>query len=68
MCAQHSDSNWKYNLHEWKFKTTRNGYIYCVGKLDDGTDWETSHVVSMDTLRDGYRVVTNHSVYYLWWY
>ncbi len=57
-----------YTLYNWKFETDRTGYsLYCVGDLYNGRGWETSSIVSMQTLRDGYEVTTRHSVYFLPW-
>ena len=54
-------------LYYWNFES-RNGYLYVFGELSDGRFWETSSIERFDTLRDGYRVVTRHSVYFLPWY
>ena len=56
-----------YTLYNWKFETNRHGYLFCVGDLDNGRGWETSSIVSLSTMRDGYEVVTQHSVYFLPW-
>ena len=57
-----------YTLYNWKFETDRSGYsLYCVGDLPNGRGWETSSIVSMQMLQDGYEVTTRHSVYFLPW-
>jgi hypothetical protein len=54
-------------LYYWNFEC-ENGYLYVVGEKEYGRIWETSAIERFDTLRDGYRVVTRHSVYFLPWY
>ena len=54
-------------LYYWNFEVS-NGYLYVVGENEYGRIWETSSVERFETLRDGYRVVTRHSVYFLPWY
>jgi hypothetical protein len=54
-------------LNYWKFEE-HNGYLYVFGELSNGRLWETSSIERFDTMRDGYRVVTRHSVYFLPWY
>ena len=60
-----------YTLYNWKFETDRSGYVlYCVGDLHtrwNRREWETTAIVSMQTLRDGYQVNTKNSVYFLPW-
>jgi hypothetical protein len=57
-----------YTLYDWKFETKHDGYtLYCVGELPNGRGWETSSVVSMNMMPDGYHVVTRNSEYFLPW-
>jgi len=60
-----------YTLTNWKFETDRDGYyLYCIGDFYDRWGkrrWETTAVISMETMHDGYEVVTQNSVYFLPW-
>ena len=55
-----------HRLYNWKFEV-EDGYLRCVGDLENGRGWQTSSVKSLETLRDGYLVVTGNSVYFLGW-
>ena len=55
-----------YNLYNWTFEV-EDGYLYCVGDLENGKGWQTSSIDRLITTRHGYRVVTRHSVYFLPW-
>jgi hypothetical protein len=55
-----------YTLYNWEFEV-EDGYLRCVGDLKYGRGWQTSSVERFETLRDGYRVVTKNSVYFLPW-
>ena len=56
-----------YTLYNWKFEMDKEGYLYCVGDWASGRGWETSYIERLETLRNGYRVVTHNSVYFLPW-
>lgn len=53
-----------YSLYDWWFEH-HDGYLYCVGYLNNGTLWETSSVDRIHNTSNGYRVVTRNSVYLL---
>ena len=55
-----------YYLYNWQFEVT-DGYLRCVGELSTGKEWQTSSIDRFTTTRDGYRVVTQNSVYFLPW-
>jgi len=45
-----------------------DGYLYCLGDWSNGRGWQTSYIDRLETVRGGYRVVTQNSVYFLPWY
>ena len=55
-----------YTLYNWKFEDD-DGYLRIVGDWSNGRRWQTSSVERFETLRNGYRVVTHNSVYFLPW-
>jgi hypothetical protein len=54
------------DLYNWWIET-EDHYIYVVGERRNGRLWETSEVVSIQTMPDHYRVHTENSVYKLFW-
>ena len=56
-----------YTLYNWKFEVD-DGYLRCVGDWSSGHGWQTSSIERFETLPNGYRVVTQNSVYFLPWY
>jgi|LakMenE22Apr09ns_1017241.scaffolds.fasta_scaffold49051_1 hypothetical protein len=57
-----------YTLYNWKFEGDNDGYLWIVGDWSNGRGWQTSSIDRFELLRDGYRVVTKNSVYFLPWY
>jgi len=55
-----------YYLYNWNLEVS-DGYLRFVGDLEDGRGWETSSVERLVTTRNGYRVTTRNSVYFLPW-
>ena len=53
-----------YSLYDW-FIEEENGYMYCVGYLNNGKLWQTSSVDRIHNTPQGYRVVTKNSIYLL---
>jgi hypothetical protein len=56
-----------YTLYNWSFEVSSDGYLRCVGDLDNGREWQTSSVDRLITTHYGYRVVTQNSMYFLPW-
>jgi len=54
-----------YTLYNWELVWDSDGYFRCTGELYNGKEWQTSAVDQLTTTRDGYRVVTRNSVYFL---
>jgi len=57
-----------YRLYNWNFEMDDDGYLYCLGDWSNGRGWQTSYIDRLETVRGGYRVVTQNSVYFLPWY
>jgi len=51
-------------LDEWDIQFDENDYMYAVGKLGNGNEWETSNIVSIKQRRDHYRCKTSSGTVY----
>ncbi len=55
-------------LDEWDIQFDEDDYMYVVGKLGNGNDWETSKILSIKMRKDHYRCKTSSgTVYRLYW-
>ena len=55
-------------LHDWNLERDDSGFIYVHGTLENGNSWETSPIVSMETMDDHYQVITeSNTIYRLYW-
>ena len=56
------------SLHNWTLERDQEGYIYVQGTLENGNNWQTSPVVSMNTMDDHYEITTeSNTIYRLYW-
>ena len=55
-------------LHDWNLERDADGYITVTGNLENGNSWQTSPMISIETMDDHYQVITeSNTIYRLYW-
>ncbi len=51
-------------LDQWDIRFDEDDYMYAVGNLGNGNEWETSNIVSIKARKDHYRCKTSSGTVY----